>query len=296
MPELETFHDEYLWHYVPSLALSITFAVLFALATAVHGLKIFTSKLWFCLPFFFGGICEVIGYGTRAVAYNNTGELAPYLIQAIFLVLPPVFFAATLYMVYSRVVRSVRGEQFSLFSPRRTTWLFVIGDVLCLNVQSTGSSLLSNKKTTNIGNWVIIIGLGLQVVLFAIFIVCCLRFNMRFRAHLVVTGTPSNVPWQSCLNMLYATSLAILVRNVFRVAEFASDKDRGYLNVNEWPAYVFDGALMLLVMISFFAAHPSKLRLDARDSAMELLSEAGSSTGLQQTTQKAPSSGWSWRR
>lgn len=84
-------------------------------------------------------IGEIVGYASRAGAYNDTGSLAPYLIQAIFLVIAPVFFAASLYMVYYRIVRAVHGESFSLISPSWTTIIFVTGDLICLNVQSAGS-------------------------------------------------------------------------------------------------------------------------------------------------------------
>ncbi|TKA69092.1 hypothetical protein B0A55_09837 [Friedmanniomyces simplex] len=230
MPTLQIYQGKYLWRYVPSLPLAITFATLFG---------------------------EVIGYATRAAAYNATGAPTPYIIQAILLVLAPVFFAASLYMVYSRVVQAVHGERFSLLTPRRTTIIFVSGDVLCLNIQSLGSGLLPHPKTLTMGTYIVVAGLGLQILMFACFMVCCLKFNTRFQAHVAATSITSDVPWQSCLNMLYATSLAILLRNIYRVVEFVMGKD-GYLNITEWPAYAFDGALMILVMVGFFLWYPTE--------------------------------------
>jgi len=85
------------------------------------------------------------------------------------------------------------------------------------------------------------------------------------------------VPWQASLLMLYATSLAILVRNIYRMVEFVMGQD-GYLLSREWPTYVFDGALMLLVMIGFYIWYPSQLlpSASAGDSMMELTSDAAS--------------------
>lgn len=216
---------------------------------------------------------EEIGYISRAAAYNSTGSLIPYTLQAIFLVLPPVFFAASLYMVYSRVVRAVQGENFSPLSPRRTTLIFVLGDFQCLNIQSTGAGLLVKPNIARIGDYIIVTGLIIQVLMFAIFMLCCLKFNMRFRAHMAQTGATCDIPWQSCLNMLYSTSVLILVRNIYRVVEFIMGQD-GYLLENEWPTYVFDGALMLLVMIGFFIWYPSQLRPSARDSMIELTTDS----------------------
>jgi phosphate/sulfate permease len=61
MPTLQPYHgqtrDVYLWHYVPNIAAAIAFAVLFALATAVHAWKMIKTAMWFCAPFIAGGIC-----------------------------------------------------------------------------------------------------------------------------------------------------------------------------------------------------------------------------------------------
>lgn len=296
MPTLETYKGTLLWHYVPVLPLAITFAALFGLITIAHGCRMVKARMWFCLPFVIGGVCksdmdprcsrnlpltphpllvEVIGYISRAAATNSTGDLLPYIIQAIFLVLPPVFFAASLYMVYSRLVRAVQGDRFSLTSPRWTTIIFVSCDFISLNVQSTGSGMLVHPKSANIGDDIIVGGLILQVLMFAGFVMCCLTFNIRFRNHVAKTGATTDVPWQSCLYMLYSTSMAIVVRNIYRVVEFITGQ-HGYLQDNEWPTYVFDGALMLLVMIGFFIWYPSQLRLNLSDSIIELTSDGAS--------------------
>ncbi|KAF2817548.1 RTA1-domain-containing protein [Mytilinidion resinicola] len=274
MPTLEMYQGQvYLWHYVPSLPAAIAFTALFSLVTTVHTWKMIKLRMWFCVPFVIGGVFEVIGYIARVASYYSTGALGPYLIQAIFLVLPPVFFAASLYMVYSRVVRAVHGETFSLLPPRWASVIFVSGDLLCLNIQGGGSGMLSHPGQAHIGDDIIVAGLGIQILVFVAFMACCVSFNIRFRAHVVETGAARDIPWQACLNMLYATSLAILVRNIYRMVEFIMG--HGYLFDNEWPTYAFDGALMLLVMIGFFIWYPSQLtpRDSTTDSMIELTSE-----------------------
>jgi RTA1 like protein len=161
-------------------------------------------------------------------------------------------------MVYARIVTSVEGETYSPISPRRTTIIFVLGDLNCLNIQSGGAGLLPHPKIANIGDYIIVVGLILQVLMFVSFMVCCLLFNNRFRKHKAEAGDTSDIPWQSCLNMLYGTSLAVLVRNIYRVIEFLMGQ-HGYLLENEWPLYVFDGALMFVVMVGFLIWYPSSL-------------------------------------
>jgi len=147
------------------------------------------------------------------------------MVQGVFLVLAPILFAASLYMVYSRVVRSVHGERFSLMAPRWNTVVFVVGDLTCLNIQGAGAGLLFKPATVKIGNWIVTGGLALQLVLFVGFLWCCVTFHTRYRAHLAQTGATTDIPWQTRLFMLYGASAAIIVRNIFRVIEFVGGQD-----------------------------------------------------------------------
>jgi hypothetical protein len=214
---------------------------------------------------------EPIGYACRAIATFHTGSLLPFILQGVFLLLPPVLFAASLYMVYARVVRAVQGERYSPISLRWCTRFFVLGDWFCLNVQSSGAGLIANPKHTRIGDGIIVAGLGMQCLMFIGFMWCCICFHMRFRA----SGEGKNdVPWESMLWMLYTSSVLILVRNAFRLVEYVLGKD-SYLFKNEWPTYVFDGALMLVVMVVFFVWYPSQLQRGSTESMIELTSEGG---------------------
>ncbi|KAH7076295.1 RTA1 like protein-domain-containing protein [Paraphoma chrysanthemicola] len=276
MPELQMYKGRtYLWDYVPNLPAAIAFAALFALLSIAHTWKMIRLRMWFCIPFVIGGACEVLGYISRAIATNNTGSLIPFLLQGIFLLLPPVFFAASLYMVYSRVVRAVDGDRFSIISPRWCTRMFVLGDWLCLNIQSTGGGLLANPKNVKIGDGIIVGGLILQCLIFVGFVYCCTRFHRRFRYHLTTSGERTTIPWEPILNMLYGTSGIIMVRNIYRLVEYIMGKG-SYLFANEWPVYVLDGALMLVVMLVFFIWYPDQLQKN-NESMIELTGEGETS-------------------
>lgn len=60
------------------------------------------------------------------------------------------------------------------------------------------------------------------------------------------------------MNALYAASVLILIRSVFRVAEYAEGND-GALLRTEVYLYVFDAVLMFLVMVTFAVIHPSEI-------------------------------------
>jgi hypothetical protein len=61
MPELELYKGRaYLWAYVPNLPAAIVFAGLFAIATIAHVWKMVRTRMWSCVPFVIGGLCEFI--------------------------------------------------------------------------------------------------------------------------------------------------------------------------------------------------------------------------------------------
>lgn len=59
--------------------------------------------------------------------------------------------------------------------------------------------------------------------------------------------------------MLYAVSALIMIRSIFRVAEYIMGND-GYLLTHEWPLYLFDSLLMFAVTVIFYLRHPSALQ------------------------------------
>jgi hypothetical protein len=134
--------------------------------------------------------------------------------------------------------------------------------------------MLADDERAATGNTIVIAGLLLQVFLFIGFMICCLVFHLRYKAHLTDNFAVSDVPWKSCLHMLYWTSMMVLVRNVFRVIEYIMDKE-GYLQQYEWPTFVFDSVLMFLVMVAFYIWYPSNLQPKSRESMVELMSNEG---------------------
>ncbi|KAH8899822.1 RTA1 like protein [Thozetella sp. PMI_491] len=215
---------------------------------------------WLCLPFVIGGIFEVVGYVGRALAYNATGDLIPYILQSVLLPLAPILFAATLYMTLSRVIIVVNGQECSVISTR---WLtrFVLGDCFSFLIQASGAGFLVKGKDASkvqIGQIIVIVSLVSQIVIFGIFVATILAFHLRFHRH-VENRRVTHIPWQGTLTMLYLTSAAVMVRNVYRTAEYALGRE-GYLSVTEWPTYVLDSLLMLFTMAAFYLQCPSKVR------------------------------------
>jgi hypothetical protein len=136
------------------------------------------------------------------------------------------------------------------------------------------------------GENLIVVGLFLQLAFFGFFIIVAGLFHYRlvndrptkqislncFRrgrsrrltdsSAAPITSSPvitvNDLPWKRHIYALYAGSVLILIRSLFRVIEYLQGND-GYLLKHEVFLYVFDATLMLFVMILFNWVHPSEV-------------------------------------
>jgi hypothetical protein len=203
---------------------------------------------------------EILGYGYRIHARSQTDKVVPYAIQNSGILLAPVFFAASIYMVLGRTIRAAGGERFSLIRPNWSTKIFVSGDVLSLMVQAGGAGMMVSSGNQNLGQNMIIGGLFIQLIVFGFFIVGTAVFHTRMKQNVGPGLTGKGlVLWRRMVNMLYACSVLIVIRSVFRVIEYIMGSD-AYLLSHEWTMYVFDAVLMWGVMVIFFVYFPAGLQ------------------------------------
>jgi hypothetical protein len=125
----------------------------------------------------------------------------------------------------------------------------------------------------SLGSHIIVEGLIFQIVIFGLFIVTAVVFNRRFLQGPVASSQAIDVPWQETLNMLYMTSAFVMVRNMFRVVEYAMGSD-GYLLRVEWGVYVFDASLMTLTMAWYLWRYPYKVKQAIRPQARVISMES----------------------
>lgn len=120
------------------------------------------------------------------------------------------------------------------------------------------------QKKFDLANDVILGGLILQIVFFVGFMVASVLFNRRLRNK--ETTEAAALPWERLMLMLYVSSLLITVRNFYRVIEYAMGQN-GYLIAHEWPLYIFDGLLMVMVLTIAVWWHGSEIESVSRRSA-----------------------------
>jgi hypothetical protein len=109
----------------------------------------------------------------------------------------------------------------------------------------------SDQDTVKLGNNIILTGLFLQIMFFAIFVVVAGVFHKRMQAAPTVNAMASTLPWARYLWILYLASFLM-----FRIAEYAGGQE-GVLLSTEIYLYIFDATLMFLVMVVFNVQHPS---------------------------------------
>ncbi|KAL4907029.1 hypothetical protein BDW74DRAFT_176629 [Aspergillus multicolor] len=258
MTQLESYKGYYLWNYVPSAAAAVIFLLLFLAGTAFHTWKIWKRKTFFCVPFAIGCFFEFIGYCARASAHNKTGKMMPYCIQSVFILLGPALFAASVYMVLGRVIIGVGGQKYSLIPVRWLTKIFVVGDVLSFLIQGGAAGMMVQSSLASLGNKLVVLGLLVQVIMFGLFIVTAIVWQVRMKKDPSVGTRQGGLKWKYHLTTLYLVSLLIMVRSLFRVAEFVMGND-GYLLKHEWTLYVFDAVLMALVVLLFGVRYPGDI-------------------------------------
>ncbi|PVH71332.1 hypothetical protein DL98DRAFT_503731 [Cadophora sp. DSE1049] len=135
------------WAYSPSLAVGAVTTGIFAILTIFHTVRLFKTRTWFCIPFIVGGIFESIGYGARAASNSNRESLPLYIMQALLILLAPILFAASVYMILGRLIRATGAESYAIIRVTRITKIFVGGDILCFLVQAMGAGMLSGADS-----------------------------------------------------------------------------------------------------------------------------------------------------
>ncbi|KAJ5934303.1 hypothetical protein N7466_003850 [Penicillium verhagenii] len=272
-----------LYNYDPSPSAAIAFAVFFGLSAAFHIWQVIQKRSWFFIPFVIGGIFETVGYAARHYSAEQTPDWTTmsYVIQELFLLLAPSFFAASIYMILGRIIRLLNADSNSLIRPNWLTKIFVTGDVLSFLMQSSGGGMLATAKSTssmNLGENIIVGGLFVQVVSFGFFIIISIIFHRRMLATPLHYMVKTQIPWTRYMMVLYAASALILIRSIYRVAEYIQGST-GYLQSKEVFVYICDATLMVICCLLFNAFHPSNILSKSPDveerEDLEMMNQTG---------------------
>ncbi|RSL74255.1 hypothetical protein CEP53_000344 [Fusarium sp. AF-6] len=169
--------------------------------------------------------------------------------------------AASIYMVLGRLIRLLDAENYSMIKLKWVTKFFLLGDIASILGQGIGGGMLASadsKKSADLGQIIIIVGLAIQIIFFSFFMAITIVFDIRIRREPTKASRAITSPWRTLLMVLYGSSLLILIRSIFRVIEYIMGED-SELVAKEAYIYIFDGTLILLASVAFNIFHPSAI-------------------------------------
>ena len=255
--------------YKPSTVAAGGICAVFVALTVCQAWRIMRSRQWFGLAIVTGGSCrfeadpyirpagsndactvEIIGLAARASSKSNLSAKDPFIIQTLFILLAPILFAASIYMFLGRLIRATGHVELSFIRINWLSKIFICGDILCFLVQAIGGGILvgaTSAESVSLGQNIILAGLGLQILVFSIFVSCAAVFHSR----VVLKGLLRTILPSLCLipmlMLLYLCSALVMVRNIYRLIEYRQGQD-GYLQSHEWPVYGLDLVFMAMIM------------------------------------------------
>ncbi|KAF4455367.1 rta1 domain-containing, partial [Fusarium albosuccineum] len=127
------------YRYTPSVPAPAVIAGLFGLSTCLHLYQCVRTRTKHMIPLLVGALCEAVGFAARAISAQEAPDytLGPYIIQSLLVLVAPVIIAASIYMIFGRIIIVTDGGSRSLIRERLLTRIFVTGDVIAFMVQST---------------------------------------------------------------------------------------------------------------------------------------------------------------
>ncbi|KAJ7080193.1 RTA1 like protein-domain-containing protein [Mycena belliarum] len=267
---------------------------LFALSGLTHWIQFFRyGRQPFMLVLPIGMTGMAAGFAVRGSDFWAKDRTEPdigntNITSTLLILLSPCLFLGLNYMILGRLA-ALLGTDIAtkalFIAPARVAMIFVWSDVVTFIVQALGGSMLTSSDIDkiNLGNKIAMVGLVLQLVSLVIFIALAIMFGFRVRtrfphvwhasarsgAPFTALGTEPIGDWRILYYALLFSCGAILIRSLFRLAEFGQGHG-GYLSSHEAFFYVLDALPLWLAMTIFSAVWPPRFFHGSTADAMEL--------------------------
>ncbi|CAI4563469.1 BDC_1c_G0031410.mRNA.1.CDS.1 [Saccharomyces cerevisiae] len=201
------------------------------------------------IPFFVGCLLEAAGYISRIISSDDKQALTPFIIQSVLLLIAPAFYAATIYMLFGRLLLTLQCEKLMLVSDRFGTTFFVMGDVISFILQAAGGGIMATANGRVTGSHLAVSGLATQIAFFGFFILNEIQFTAKVHRVCPFYWKISR-KWLIFNLSLIISSLFIMVRSIVRLIEFIEGSN-GFIISHEVFIYVFDATPMFLTAVTF---------------------------------------------
>lgn len=218
---------------------------------------------------------QTLGYCGRIWSHFDQNAVGGFIMQAIPILVAPALYAASIYMILGRLIRTLNAGHLALIPVKWVTKIFVTGDVISFSLQAGGGGIQAGGTLDmyEMGEKIIVAGLWVQICVFGFFVITSLLFHWRIAHTPTHIAAQGKIPWKRHLIVLYATSGLILVRSIFRVIEYLQG-NKGYLIAHEAFLYIFDTVLMVIVMAIFLQWYVGDLEDDDSRSLQPIRSSS----------------------
>ncbi|PRP79006.1 hypothetical protein PROFUN_13248 [Planoprotostelium fungivorum] len=260
-PMNTTIHNN-LYGYEPSVPLATIAVISYALAVTIGTILTIYYRQWNMLVLTGSGIADVLGYALRISSAQKPGQLTLYIGTTLFILLPPTVAATISYGTLAKMMER-SGSKTKLFTPKITKWGFLVTDVSAFFLQASGGGLMARSGTANAGRFIIVFGLFVSLACFIFFEGLTIWANIKARKMLDFGEEAPK--WHHLFIALHLSMLMLIIRSVYRVAEFAP----GYhsaLALNEGAFYALDGVPVLLLYVLWIPLHPGIMMRGFKDT------------------------------
>lgn len=100
-------------------------------------------------------------------------------------------------MTLGRIIRRIHAERYSLVRVDWLTKVFVTGDILSFLIQGSAAGIMSMGSHASMGQDIVIVGLVIQVVMFALFIITAVVFQVRMHHYPTREAFDDSLPWKT---------------------------------------------------------------------------------------------------
>lgn len=238
------------FRYTPNKPLAIVSTAVYGLFIVYLTVKIFRSrspKFLYILPL--TAAMEMVGYLFRYLCGEFT-NFPRFITMTLLLLLAPNFLALVNYKCVGDIIRlsNVETKAFYL-KPKFVTWFFLASDIISFFIQGAGGAMTADYEKRNISAAVTLLGLGMQLIFFAVFafITFYVYRNPVYQYH--VEGQTN--PKKKLAYCLLITTALIYVRSIYRVVSYASGFTGSSVSSYEWPFYVFEALVIAICFLVY---------------------------------------------
>ncbi|KAF2755343.1 hypothetical protein EJ05DRAFT_98967 [Pseudovirgaria hyperparasitica] len=242
-------HHDFL-SYSPSLPLAAVALSLYTVMTTLHIFRTLKTSTWDNIPFVLGGIAQTTGYALRTALTQSPASSALYNGMSILLLLGPSLLMVTIVLTQTAYIASLDAGRFTLVPLRFQRFIYLSFTVLCLLVQAFGLAFSETDnaiRSIRAATQVIIASLIMQMFFWLFVFADGLVVQFRLSRHGTAAAAQVFPRWKRW-NSLFGLGIMIICgRNLMVLTRYGMGPD-GFLSLNEWTSYAFDGYQMVLVM------------------------------------------------